>query len=265
MCWPSSGGPFYEALRLVRGFKIGHSEPIAFPETGVDEFSFMIDNLKAATANVSEDYNILKEFTENASHEIQTPLAIIRSKLDLLIQEDNIPTRQVEALQSAYAAVKKLSLLNQALLLVAKIDNRQFENKTSINLLSILEEKLQQFQELWQFNRIELSAELHEANIVASPELIDILINNILSNATRHNMPNGIIKISLSGQSLQVINSGPGKSLDKKRLFRRFYKENSQSSNNGLGLSIVKQICEASGITAVYQYSTGQHSFIFTW
>jgi signal transduction histidine kinase len=257
--------PFYESLRLVREFKIGQPGAIAFPETGVDEFSFMIDNLKAATANVSEDYNILREFTENASHEIQTPLAIIRSKLDLLIQEDNIPGKQVEALQGAYAAVKKLSLLNQALLLVAKIDNRQFENKTSLNLLFLLEEKLQQFQELWQFNRIELSADLQEANIVASPELIDILINNILSNATRHNLPNGVIKISLSGQSLQVINSGPGKPLDKKRLFRRFYKENNQSSNNGLGLSIVKQICEASGITAVYQYSTGQHAFIFTW
>ncbi|HEY4148347.1 MAG TPA: HAMP domain-containing sensor histidine kinase [Chitinophagaceae bacterium] len=257
--------PFYESLRLVREFKIGQPGAIAFPETGVDEFSFMIDNLKAATANVSEDYNILREFTENASHEIQTPLAIIRSKLDLLIQEDNIPGKQVEALQGAYAAVKKLSLLNQALLLVARIDNRQFENKTSVNLLFLLEEKLQQFQELWQFNRIELSADLQEANIVASPELIDILINNILSNATRHNLPNGVIKISLSGQSLQVINSGPGKPLDKKRLFRRFYKENNQSSNNGLGLSIVKQICEASGITAVYQYSTGQHAFIFTW
>ena len=258
--------PFYESLRLVRGFKIGNTEPIVYPATRVDEFTFMIDNLRAATTNVSEDYNILKEFTENASHEIQTPLAIIRSKLDLLVQEDNIPEKQVEALQGAYAAVKKLSLLNQALLLVAKIDNRQFENKTTVNLLSILEEKLQQFQELWQFNRIALSADLQEANIVASPELIDILVNNILSNATRHNLPNGVIKIALSGQSLQVINSGPERPLDKKRLFRRFYKEsNTSSSNNGLGLSIVKQICDASGITPAYQYSTGQHAFIFTW
>jgi signal transduction histidine kinase len=257
--------PFYESLQLVSQFKISRPEPISFPDTRIDEFNFMIGHLRAATAAGAEDYQILKEFTENASHEIQTPLAIIRSKLDLLIQDPHLTEKHVEPLRAAYRAIKKLSRLNQSLLLMTKIDNRQFEDKTDIDLQGKVAEKLVEFQELWQANNIEVASKLMNAEIRANHELVDILLNNLLSNATRHNAQNGKIAIELQPHSLSVRNTASGSSLNQGRVFKRFYKKEQHSEHNGLGLSIIKQICDVSDITPGYQFTDDMHAFTLTW
>ncbi|HEX9511496.1 MAG TPA: histidine kinase dimerization/phospho-acceptor domain-containing protein [Puia sp.] len=257
--------PFYEALRLVAQFKISRPEPISFPDTPIDEFNFMIDHLRLATVKGAEDYQVLKEFTENASHEIQTPLAIIRSKLDLLIQDPQLTEKHVETLRAAYRGIKKLSRLNQSLLLMTKIDNRQFEDKTAIDLQGKVEEKLVEFQELWQANNIEVASTLTNVEILANQELVDILLNNLLSNATRHNALNGKIAIELQPHSLSVSNTSNGSSLNQARIFKRFYKDEQHSGHNGLGLSIIKQICDVSDITPAYQFSGDMHAFILSW
>ncbi|HWK02621.1 MAG TPA: HAMP domain-containing sensor histidine kinase [Puia sp.] len=257
--------PFYESLRLAGQFKISRPEPIVFPDTQIDEFNFMIDHLRLATAKGAEDYQILKEFTENASHEIQTPLAIIRSKLDLLIQDPQLTEKHVETLKSAYRAIKKLSRLNQSLLLMTKIDNRQFEDKTAIDLQGKVEEKLVEFQELWQANHIEVDSTLTNVEILANQELVDILLNNLLSNATRHNSINGRIAIELQPHRLSIRNTGNGSSLNQARVFKRFYKKEQHSDHNGLGLSIIKQICDVSDIIPAYQFTGDMHDFILSW
>lgn len=257
--------PFYESLRLVRAFRVDRPEPIPFPATNTDEFNFMIDNLKIATVSGAQDYQLLKEFTENASHEIQTPLAIIRSKLDILIQDGMLTETHGETIKAAYRALKKLSRLNQSLLLIAKIDNRQFEDKSTINLHRKLEEKLFEFQELWQGNHITVDSSLGDAAILANQELIDILLNNLLSNATKHNVQYGKINIELQPGLLRIDNTGKPRALPQGRLFKRFYKEAPHSEHNGLGLSIVKQICDVSDITPAYRFSGNEHSFVFYW
>jgi signal transduction histidine kinase len=257
--------PFYESLRLVDQFKISRPEPIFFPDTRIDEFNFMIDHLRTATLKGAEDYQVLKEFTENASHEIQTPLAIIRSKLDLLIQDPQLTEQHIETIKAAYRAIKKLSRLNQSLLLMTKIDNRQFEDKMSIDLQVKVQEKLVEFQELWQINNIEVASKLTNVQILANQELVDILLNNLLSNATRHNALNGKIDIELQPNSLSVRNTGNNSSLNQARVFKRFYKKEPHSEHNGLGLSIIKQICDVSDITPAYQFTGDMHAFILSW
>ena len=212
-----------------------------------------------------ENYNTFKEFAENASHEIQTPLAVIRSKLDLLVQHEGLSDEESTSLRSAYGAIKKLSRLSKDLLLLTKIDNKQFENKTNIDLKNKIEEKVNQFQELWKLDHIEIKTSLSESHINASPDLIEILISNMLSNATKHNVPEGYIDVQLSLNKLKITNTGIQRPLDKDRLFKRFYKGANRDGNNGLGLSIVWQICEASGIKANYEYDYNKHAFTFNW
>ena len=257
--------PFYDALAILRNFRIDNPQPLSFPATKTDEFNFMIDNLKAATTKEAETYQSLKEFTENASHEIQTPLAIIRSKLDILIQKEGLSSNESETSRSVYSAIDKLSKLSQSLLLITKIENKKFENKKSINLTDKLLEKMEQFQELWQINNIEIFNGLEKAEIVANEYLIDILLNNLLSNATRHNAKKGEINIALQQGILSVENPGAATPLDEQRIFKRFYKDAPHSNNNGLGLSIIKQICEASGISIDYQFLANRHTFTLTW
>ncbi len=257
--------PFYESLHVLNGFKIDNPVPLVFPKTNINEFNFMIGSLQASTQKETETYKSLKEFTENASHEIQTPLAIIRSKLDILIQQDNFIETGSETSRSLYCAIDKLSKLSKSLLLIAKIDNHGFENKTCINFKPKIEDKLDQFQELWQMNDISITSSLLNATILANENLMDILLNNLLSNATKHNILTGNIHIATDQNFLSVNNTGAALALDKLKIFNRFYKQEQHSESNGLGLSIVKQICDKSGIDISYEFDNNNHCFILTW
>jgi signal transduction histidine kinase len=257
--------PFYESLQILKDFKIDNPKPLLFPKTSTDEFNFMIKSLQSATKKETETYQSLKEFTENASHEIQTPLAIIRTKLDVLIQNDNFSERESETGKTLYSAIDKLSKLSQSLLLITKIDNHNFESKTKIDLKNKVEDKIMQFQELWQMNNIEVTANTQTAQIDINENLVDILLNNLLSNATKHNIENGKIHIETRANYLCVSNTGLSNSLDNEKIFKRFYKYTQHSESNGLGLSIIKQICDVSGINISYTFTENTHSFILSW
>ena len=257
--------PFYDTIAAMRNYKLGKVKEVKLPQTTINEFAFLNENLKDTIQKAEEEYQVLKEFTENASHELQTPLAIIRSKLDLIIQREDLSEAQSEEMKEIYAEVKKLSRLSGSLLLLAKIENHQFAQVSVINLKERIEKKIQQFQELWKNNEINLNNHMQEAGIRANGDLTEILLNNLLSNASRHNIKGGAIDIHLQANQLTVSNTGSAKALDAKRIFRRFYKEETNSRHNGLGLSIIKQICEQSHIQIAYSYKNGKHVFQLDW
>jgi signal transduction histidine kinase len=256
--------PFYAIIEGMRSFKLGKEEKVRLPETSIAEFVFLRDNLKETIQRADEDYMVLKEFNENASHELQTPLALIRSKLDLLIQREDLSEEQSEELKEIYMAIKKISRLNESLLLLSKIENHQFQQTTVINLREKIEEKVQQFQELWKNNQLKLHCQMQDGIVEANEDLIDILLNNLLSNASRHNIRSGAIYVHLKDRQLRVSNTGSPKALNHKRIFTRFYKEG-HASHNGLGLSIIKQICDQSHIEIEYFYNNGTHVFQLDW
>ncbi len=256
--------PFYASISAIGRFQLGSHSVMDFPDTRIEEFNFMNDHFRKMAANVNKEYLILKEFTENASHEMQTPLAIIRSKLDLAIQDQQLSEVQSATLQSAYASVKKLTSLNRSLLLIAKISNNQYSNNTVINIKDKLHDKIIQFQELWK-DKLNVTYDLSDAGITANPDLIDILLNNLFSNASKHNIQNGKVMIHLTGTTLEIKNTGQPVPLDETRMYQRFYKVSLGDENNGLGLSIVKQICDLSGITSSYSFSENMHAFTLEW
>jgi signal transduction histidine kinase len=257
--------PFYQSLGAVKNFKINKNQQLQLPSTNIEEFSFMNQTLEKITRQAQLDYLALKTFSENASHEIQTPIAIIRSKLDLLIQDENLSKPQSEAVERAYLAVQKLTHLNQSLLLLAKIENNQFDDVLHIDLKAKLMEKLSDFQELWQVHMIKVEAELEKVSIKMNPQLSDILLNNLLSNATKYNYEGGTISILLKQGLLTITNSSHESALDHEKIFSRFYKASQSTEQNGLGLSIIRQICEASACRVSYGFTHGNHSFTIEW
>ena len=257
--------PFYSSMDVLKNFRVDKKQSLNFPSTQIDEFTFMNQTIQKTTNQAQQEYSLLKEFTENASHEMQTPLAIIRSKLDLLIQDENLSEGQSKTMQSAYSAIEKLSRLNHSLLLLAKIENNQFTETTNINLKQKLEEKLDAFHELWQNQGISVSSSLEDATVSLNNELTDILLNNLLSNATRHNFSNGCIKIVLKEKTLEISNSSKEKELNSQQMFLRFFSQDKKSRYNGLGLSIIKQICDVSGFSIRYLFTGNEHRFILSW
>ena len=171
----------------------------------------------------------------------------------------------MELLTGVYGAVKRISRLNQSLLLLAKIENHQYAVTGLINLKTVISDKLDQFREFWSDNKIQVSSQLEESLINANSDLIDVLLNNLLSNAGLHNRKNGKINIHLKNDQLVISNTGSLHELDKERLFSRFYKQETQSPHNGLGLSIIKQICDQSNIHVQYSFDGIFHSFTLSW
>ncbi|WP_431213970.1 sensor histidine kinase [Puia sp. P3] len=256
--------PFYQSLQLIEYFKIDDPNRPAFPDSNIEEFRLMNAHFTKAAENANRDYRNLKEFSENASHELQTPLAIIRSNLDMMMQE-RMTERQSQLLQGIYASVRRMTRLQESLLLLTKIDNRQFSAIDDIRVDLVLKDKVQQLQELLHARNLQCRLDLSETSIPANRELVDILLNNLFSNAIRHNVKDGEILARLRPNHLRVSNTGAAEALDSSRIFRRFYKNPDQPGNHGLGLSIIRQICDTTAMQVQYEFTDGRHSFTIHW
>jgi signal transduction histidine kinase len=255
--------PFYNLLKELRLFDVADSKDIPPVTTTIDEFDELNQAIISMATRVKSDYKDLKTFTENASHELLTPIAVINSKLDTLIQTDNFSPQQSKLLNDLYSAVSRLTRLNQSLLLLVKIENHLVGGNESVNLRLSLEEMLVQFEEIFQDKELKVNVELADKELHASPYLIDILLNNLLSNAIRHNYKGGAINIKLNTGYLIIQNTGENTALEDEHIFTRFHKS-SHSEGSGLGLTISRQICENLKFTLNYSYDNPYHTFIVT-
>ena len=232
---------------------------ITFDNTEITEFKTLNTVLDSMTKKMSADYMSLKEFTENASHELQTPLAVMQSKIELLIQSENLTPDQLSNISAVYESVNKLSKLNQALLLLTKIENRQYAETAEIALNTLVQQKLELFKEWLEYRKLFVEIDLHPLDIWANPILADILITNLLSNAIKHNLDNGKLHIELHDKHLLIMNSGVPVTGDTTDFLSRFKKANQASDSLGLGLAIVKEICAMYGYTIEYTYEDNVH------
>jgi len=250
--------PFYRTLENIKQFRVSQTTSISFQDTNINEFkelNFVIGNL---TERLRNDFNVLKEFTENTSHELQTPLAIIKSKLELLMQADNLTDSQYTSINTSYSTVNKLSKLNEALGLLTKIENSQFVNTESIDLCLLIKNKISTSGDLLNMKSVKVTKNNCTSFYISmNPTLADILIENLINNSIKHNVQNGSISIDVIKNEIRISNTGNPLSIDPISLFQRFSKFNSQSF--GLGLSIVKGICNQSNIEINYQYRNNWH------
>jgi signal transduction histidine kinase len=256
--------PFYNTLDSIRQFQLSSRKPFPIAPTDIEEF----DNLDAAvgqmTHKILKDYDLLKNFADNASHEMQTPLAIINSKLDLMIQDQELGEKHLRQLQAMYDAVRRLSNLNQSLLLLTKIEGRQFAHTDLVALPPLIREKLVQFEDLIAARSLQVHTDIDDASIRMNSYLADILLNNLLANAIRHNEDGGSLSIRLQQNVLQISNTGPPLHFDPATIFDRFTK-GSHSGGTGLGLAIVKQILDTYGFPVAYTYYNNVHIIDIGW
>lgn len=254
--------PFYSTLEKLKNFEIDKN-PVILPEkTTIKEF----EDLNTAITYLAKKnhlvYQSQKQFTENASHEMQTPLALLNAKLELLMQTPELSERQAELIIEALAVSGRLHKLNKNLLLLAKIENNQFSHIETINLASLILRLLTQYSDRIESQNLSLSHQLEPIFILANPTLIEILLSNLLSNAIRHNYSQGIIKILLTQHSLSIENSGRPLEASAEQMFERFRKDNTNPSSIGLGLAIAKQICDIYHFSVSYTAQENVHQIL---
>jgi signal transduction histidine kinase len=253
--------PFNKNLQIVKNFSVEDNKPIELEKSGIDEFEELNDSLSRLTDKIISDFNNLKEFTENASHEMQTPLAIMQSKSEMLLQSDNLDSDHIEHIRAIYTSVQRLSKLNKTLLLLSKIENNQFTEKETIDVNKSVEKQLEIFEDFIENKELELVMNTAmDVTIEANPLLFDMVISNLISNAIKHNVKGGNITISTTKLFISVSNSGPPPTLDSSSLFERFKKESASSNSFGLGLAIVKKVCDNYNWKITHSFAEDQHN-----
>jgi signal transduction histidine kinase len=256
--------PFKRSLEKIRGAELQKMEAIHFEKTGITEFNELNASLNEMTGKIYGDYVNMKEFTENAAHEMQTPLAVVQSKIELLLQDATLTEEQALNMEQASHSLKRLSNLNQSLLLLAKIENSQFETQQRINLADTVNKYLQLFKEMSQYKNIDVVYN-NEAPFMVNlhPLLADSLISNLVGNAIKYNYPGGKIDITINRNAISISNTSHQPSIPPEQLFKRFKKSTvTDEMSNGLGLAIVKKICDTNGLRIEYEFRNGMHRFL---
>jgi signal transduction histidine kinase len=150
--------------------------------------------------------------------------------------------------------------------LLTKIENRQFLAGTDpVNLVPIINGKLRDLEDLIAQRKISIQTDLEPVGLVIHPALAEILVNNLLTNAIRHNVENGKIIITLREGTLSVKNTGKALNSNPEQLFERFRKESNSSASLGLGLALVKTISEVNGQALKYDIDDEWHTLSVSW
>jgi len=255
--------PFYQTLEKLEEYDTDKNAIIEFNETGIEEFYRLNTTLAKLIFRNNSVFNSQKEFIENAAHEMQTPLAVFKSKLELLQQQSHFSSENYEILQQVNFTISRLTKLNKNLLLLSRVENQQFKELDAIDWTAILQKFYSFYKEQAQVKNISTELiinanPLTQANLV----LVEILISNLFLNAIRHNKIGGKAIVTSYTNEIQFCNSGEEKALETNKLFERFSKNNPSKEGTGLGLSIVKKICEQNNWKIEYKFENSLHYFV---
>ena len=254
--------PFYSVLTKLKNFNIEKEHGIDFENTNIEEFQLLNNQVKKLLQKSIDSYKAQKQFIENASHELQTPLAISMNKLELLAEKEELSPKNVELLTSVLENLERMTRLNQALLLLSKIDNKQFVEEENVDITETIHQIAHDFSDFAKHRNIEIN--IVGENLIQkhiNKDLAIILFTNLIKNAIVHATLNSIVKISIEGEKINIENIAETGKLDEQQLFSRFYKVNTRKNSTGLGLAIAKAIAEKYDLKLTYAY---QNKHIFT-
>lgn len=251
--------PFHKSLDQLQRFTLQKNTPLSFKKSGVFEFNLLNNFLEKMSTKLLKDYRNIKEFSENISHEIQTPSAVVRGKLELLMNE-SINEQQAALIQSAFDNNERIRRIVKSLSILAKLENDEFESPEPMDFSKGLEHVLSRLEEVIQMHAIRLKKEIQpEVILDIHPYVAEILFHNLLTNSIKHNIENGKINVFLDSRMLMIKNTGKTPLIEPKKMLGRFKKDEENQDSVGLGLAIVNQICKNYGFHLKYTFEEPNH------
>jgi signal transduction histidine kinase len=251
--------PFYQTLEKIKAFNLNSSTTVEFETVNIKEFEELNAGINRLLESNIAAFRQQKEFAENASHELQTPLAVVQTKLDLLLQDGELSSVQSQIIEQINNALSRVSRINKNLLLLAKIDNNQFIEKGKVNIAEPLRDILNLLSDLLE-DRVIVNTIAPDCTVEGNRILVEIMLTNLLMNSLRHSEKGVTIFITLSESHLVISNPGTYR-LNADKLFKRFTAASDQTPGSGLGLSIVKEICNRYGWNMTYKFVAQHHEF----
>ncbi len=254
--------PIYRLTDWLRNRKENEEIPQHDSRIKAQEFKEIESAVLEASEKSRQVYEEQKRFIGHASHEIQTPIAICRNRLELLVDETQLNETQLSEIQKTLDTLNYISRLNKSLLFISKIDNHQFKEETEINIQQIVSQTLDNLTEIYENLNINVEiVENEPITVTMDSTLASSLVTNLLKNAFIHNHPNGTISIKLKNNTLSIGNTGIEEALDENVVFKTFYRKGENTNSTGLGLAIAKAICTEYGFEISYQFVEYQHTF----
>ena len=253
--------PLYVLLKWLDSSQLGKKNEPLENTTKITEFR----KLNAATMAFAERgeklFELQKTFIGNASHEMQTPLAICRNRLEMLMEDETLTEHQLNELIKTHQTLENLTRMNRSLLLLCKIENGQFADTRSVCLNDILAHYLDDYKEVYAYRNITVTVTTDSSFCVEmNDSLVSVLVTNLLKNSFVHNIDGGFIYIKITANTFEISNTGE-KPLDRERIFERFYQGQKKGGSTGLGLALVDSICKANHLTIDYTYVENRHIF----
>lgn len=254
--------PLNRLLEWLESVTLGHPTPYLDKDARIREFRMLNKAAIDMHERVEKTYREQKQFIENASHELQTPLAIMQGKLELLADNDRLDENELKSIDDMYGSVNRAIQLNKSLLLLSRIQNEQFTETMDVSLNLHIQQILELLPDLYEEKNLQYRFEEQGICMVhANETLVHILLNNLIKNAIVHSPNAGVVIIKTSAQSVEIINNGT-EALDENEMYKRFYKgKTNHKGSTGLGLPIVKSICELYQFKLLYHYD-GYHHFV---
>lgn len=254
--------PLYKVLRYLDSYAIGKPQPLN-NRTDVTEFQQLNDSVTACIHRIEEVYERERRFIGDASHELQTPLAICQNRIEMMMDDASLTEQQMLELAKMQQTISELIRLNKTLLFLSKIENNQYIEHTEVNVNTKIHRQMEMLSEVYESKEITINLyEKSQWTLLANDELIASLVSNLLRNAYIHSLPHSTIDVYIKDGVLSISNTSDGEALDAERLFDRFYRgTHGKRHSNGLGLSIVKAICEVNHLKVNYTFEQGKHIF----
>ncbi len=253
--------PFYELLKYLNDFQLDKGSLIEPPDTKIKEFSILNKSILELLKTNVNIFNSQKQFIENAAHELQTPLAIGINKLELLAGSKDLSTEHIQKIGNIIETFQRLSGLNKSLLLLSKIENKQFVFEEQINFDELSVRLIRDFSDYAEYRKIEIKY-INEGPWLfqMNKDLAEFLSMNLIKNAIIYNRYGGELVIKLSSSFFTIENTSDEPELPADKLFERFNRNPKSKNSTGLGLAIVKAIADVSKLSVTYSYN-GRHVF----
>lgn len=254
---------FYNTVNKLEKFSVRSDKEFSLTKSDINEFEQLNKSILSLTEKAKKDYRGLKEFSEELNHEIQTPIAVVKSKLENILQSSSLNEQSISGLDIAIRNLNKLERINKSILLLNKLEHKDLFDAAEINLSKEIKIVIETYGDFISSKGITINLSLKE-NVVlkANHSLINILFGNLLSNSIKHNLPKGTIIIDLTDDELTFTNTGLKPKNDTRKYFERFYKESESPESVGLGLTIVKKICDLYGIEIYNNFKDNLHSIV---
>ena len=254
--------PFHRSLEMMQHFKVDSPPPSTLLPSRVTEFDAMNTTLETMMAKMHKDFTAQKRFAEQAAHELQTPLAIMQGKLDELIQMPELGELEAEQIEVLYHARDRMGRTVQNMLLLSKVGNQEFVPQ-AIDWGRLFRDQYAALEALTEKYALHFAIQVDSpCGLRLHPVLAELVVANLLRNAVQHNHQNGSVNVRVAHDGFTITNSGPVLNVDPESLFDRFAKGDPSSSGTGLGLGMVKEICDNAGFTISYSEVAGLHCVV---